>query len=146
MKNYYFLITSDSKDNAFEIFQKRINEKKWPIYFRTSYGKKINSGDELVFYIAGENYNSQHLVASALVEKIDIINETTIDPDKEFNYKNEVFRYLILKDIEIFNKPKNIKLILNDLQFIKNKKNYGANLVGGARKISYADFIKIKEF
>jgi predicted RNA-binding protein len=146
MKNYYCLITSDSKGSAFEIFKKRINEKKWPIYFRTSNGKKINSGDELVFYIAGENYNSQHLVANATVETIDIINETIIDPDREINYKNEVFRYLILKNVEIFNKPINIKSILNDLQFIKNKKNYGANLVGGARKISYADFIKIKEF
>ena len=102
MKNYYCLITSDSKGSAFEIFKKRIDEKKWPIYFRTSNGKKISFGDELVFYIAGENYNSQHLVANAIVESIDIINETTIDPDREIYYNNEVSRYLILKNIEIF--------------------------------------------
>lgn len=146
MKNYYCLITSDSKESAFEIFKKRISERKWPIYFRTKYGKEIKIGDELVFYIAGTNYNSQHLVANSLVESIDIINEVIVDPDKEINYGNEIFRYLILKNVEIFKKPLNIKTILNDLIFIKNKEKYGANLVGGVKKINYDDFIKIKNF
>lgn len=146
MKNYYCLITSDSKHSAYETFNRRINEKKWPIYFKTNYSKKINPEDELIFYIAGKNYNSQNLVGNAVVESVEIINETVIDPDKEINYRNEIFRYLILKNIEIFAKPINIKTLLHDLIFIKNKKNYGANLVGGVRKISYADFIKIKKF
>jgi hypothetical protein len=55
-----------------------------------------------------------------------------------------VMRYLIFDDILFFKKPKNIKLILNNLNFIKNKKHYGANLVGGVTKLNLKDFKTIK--
>ena len=34
----------------------------------------------------------------------------------------------------------NIKSILDNLNFIKNKKHYGVTLVGGVSKIKYEDF------
>ena len=143
MKNYYCLTTSDSKfEFAFEIFNKRIKEKKHPLYFSTPYLNEIKEKDEVVFYIAGNNINSQTFVASAEIAFIDNLTETIIDPDKK---RNVIIRYLNLENILIFKNPKKIKLILDKLKFIKNKKHYGTNLVGGVTKIYPEDFIIIKD-
>ena len=143
MKNYYCLTTSDSrKENAFDIFKKRIEEKKFPLYFKTPYLDQINEKDHVVFYIAGEYTNSQTFVASAEISIIDNITDTIVDPDKT---RYIVTKYLILKNIYMFEKPKKIKPILNKLKFIKNKKHYGTNLVGGVTKIYAEDFSIIKD-
>lgn len=142
MKSYYCLITSDSKhENAFKIFKKRIEEKKYPLYLKTPHLNEIKEKDQVVFYIAGKQINSQTFVACAEVSLIDDLLTTTIDPDKNTNL---IVKYLTLEKIFFFKYPKKIKLILNELGFIKNIKHYGVNLVGGVTKISHQDFIKIK--
>lgn len=143
MKNYYCLTTSDSrKENAFDIFKKRIEEKKFPLYFKTPYLDVIKEKDQVVFYIAGEYKNSQTFVASAEIALIDNITDTIVDPDKT---RNVVIKYLVLENILIFKKLKKIRPILDKLKFIKNKKHYGTNLVGGVTKIYAEDFNIIKD-
>ena len=46
----YCLITTDSKEEAYDIFLKRINERKWPLYERTSHIKEFMERDNLVLY------------------------------------------------------------------------------------------------
>lgn len=143
MKNYYCLTTSDSEfEIAFEIFRKRIKEKKHPLYLNTPHLKEIKEKDEVVFYIAGKKKNSQTFVASAEIYFIDNFTDTVVDPDKK---RNLIIRYLNLENILIFKEPKKIKLIIDKLNFIKNKKNYGTNLVGGVTKIYREDFDIIKD-
>lgn len=141
MKSYYILVTSDyHQTTAYEIFINRIKEKKFPLYLNTHNLKIIKKDDEILFYIAGKNFNSQSFVAKSVIDKIEILKEVIIDADKN---KNIVNRYLILKDVEIFKEIKKIKSILNDLNFIKVKRFYGAYLVGGVIKINNEDFNKI---
>lgn len=141
MKSYYILVTSDyHQTTAYEIFINRIKEKKFPLYLNTHNLKIIKKDDEILFYIAGKNFNSQSFVAKSVIDKIEILKEVIIDADKN---KNIVNRYLILKDVEIFKEIKKIKSILDDLNFIKVKRFYGAYLVGGVIKINNEDFNKI---
>jgi hypothetical protein len=84
--------------------------------------------------------NAQSFVGKSIVEEIEISKEIEVDADK---ITNEVSRYLIFKDIEEFKEAKKIKFILNELNFIINKKHYGAYLLGGVIKISDNDFKKI---
>jgi predicted RNA-binding protein len=143
MKNYYCLVTSDARyEIAYEIFGKRIKEKKYPLYLRTPHLNEIKEKDEVVFYIAGNNTNSQTFVASAEIVLIENLSDTVVDPDKK---KNVINKYLILEKILIFEKPKQIKLIIDKLKFIKNKTHYGTNLVGGVTKIHLEDFNIIKD-
>lgn len=143
MKNYYCLITSDARyEIAYEIFEKRIEEKKYPLYLRTPHLNEIKEKDEVVFYIAGNNTNSQTFVASAEIATINNLTDVVVDPDKKNNVIN---KYLILEKILIFKEPKQIKPIIDKLKFIKNKKHYGTNMVGGVTKIYLEDFNTIKD-
>ena len=141
MKNFYILVTSDyNEKNAYNIFKNRIKEKKFPLYLRTPNLEIIKKYDEILFYIAGKYMNAQSFVGKSIVEEIEISKEIEVDADK---ITNEVSRYLIFKDIEEFKEAKKIKFILNELNFIINKKHYGAYLLGGVIKISDNDFKKI---
>lgn len=133
----YCLITTDSKEQAYDIFLKRINERKWPLYERTSHINEFMKRDNLVFYIAKNGKNSKSLVASASVNKVEKLNDVVIDPDNKFKLLSY---YLHLENILIFKKPIGIKELVNNLEFIKNKKNYGLALLAGVVKISQNDF------
>ena len=136
MKNYYCLITSDTKIKyATDIINSRLKEKKFPLYEKTPFLKK---NDEVVFYLAGTGKNSQSFVASAKISCVEIFNKTEVtDPD---NNNQIVIKYLNFNNIKFFKKLVNIKSIFNNLNFIKNKKHYGVNLVGGVAKINFDDF------
>ena len=139
MKNYYCLITSDTKIKyATDIINSRLKEKKFPLYKKTPFLNEIKKNDEVVFYLAGKGENSQSFVATAKILSIETIDNTAvIDPD---NNNKIVIKYLNLDNINFFEKKINIKSILDNLNFIKNKKHYGVTLVGGVSKIKYEDF------
>lgn len=141
MKNFYILITSDyNQKSAYEIFKNRLREKKFPLYVRTPNLDTISIDDEILFYIAGKNLNAQSFVGKSTISQIQISKELIVDADKT---KNLVNRFLIFKDIELFKNSKKIKVILNELNFIKIKKHYGLYLLGGVVKINKDDFQKI---
>ena len=131
-ESFYCLTTSDANSDAYTIFKRRIDEKKWPMYWSTKYQNTIKDGDKLIFYIAGVNKFRQCFVASAKVEKISHEKETTIDPDK---VQVQVTSYIHITDIKLFKEEVFIKNILSNLNFIQNKKNYGLYFVGGVTKI-----------
>ena len=139
MKNYYCLVTSDTETKfARDIINSRLKEKKYPLYKKTPFLNEIKKNDDVVFYLAGKGENSQSFVATAKILSIETIDNTTvIDPD---NNNKIVIKYLNLDNINFFEKKINIKSILDNLNFIKNKKHYGANLVGGVAKINFDDF------
>ena len=81
--------------------------------------------------------NSKSLVASASVNKVEKLNDVVGDPDNKFKMLSY---YLHLENILIFKKPIGIKELVNNLEFIKNKKNYGLDMLTGVVKISQNDF------
>ena len=134
-ESFYCLTTSDANSAAYTIFNRRIDEKKWPMYWQTKYQSVIKSNDNLIFYIAGANKFRQCFVASAKVEeikRISIETETTVDPDKT---EARVTSHIYLNDVKLFKKQISIKKIMSNLKFIKNKKKYGFYFVGGITKI-----------
>tara|TARA_B100001765_G_scaffold132248_1_gene83254 strand:- start:100 stop:534 length:435 start_codon:yes stop_codon:yes gene_type:complete len=139
MSSYYCLVTSDTETKfARDIINSRLKEKKYPLYKKTPFLNEIKKNDEVVFYLAGKGENSQSFVATAKILSIETIDNTAvIDPD---NNNKIVIKYLNLDNINFFEKKINIKSILDNLNFIKNKKHYGVTLVGGVSKIKYEDF------
>ena len=72
-----------------------------------------------------------------MVSKIEGLNEITIDPDS----KNKIVKkYLFLKEIQTFKKPIKILDLIENLDFIKNKKYYGLSLLEGTAEISSKDY------
>ena len=139
MSSYYCLVTSDTETKfARDIINSRLKEKKYPLYKKTPFLNEIKKNDEVVFYLAGKGENSQSFVATAKILSIETIDNTTvIDPD---NNNKIAIKYLNFDNINFFEKKINIKSILDNLNFIKNKKHYGVTLVGGVSKIKYEDF------
>ena len=139
MSSYYCLVTSDTETKfARDIINSRLKEKKYPLYKKTPFLNEIKKNDEVVFYLAGTGENSQSFVASAKISCVEIFNKTEVtDPD---NNNQIVIKYLNFNNIKFFKKSVNIKSIFDNLNFIINKKHYGANLVGGVAKINFDDF------
>ena len=144
MSSYYCLVTSDTETKfARDIINSRLKEKKYPLYKKTPFLNEIKKNDDVVFYLAGKGENSQSFVATAKILSIETIDNTAvIDPD---NNNKIVIKYLNLDNINFFEKKINIKSILDNLNFIKNKKHYGVNLVGWVSKIKYEDFKTINK-
>lgn len=138
MKNYYALITSDSAEvKAYEIFQNRIKENRFPLYLKTPYLETIKKNDEVLFYIAGRNMHSQSFVAKSRVKEVEVLKDLYVDAD---NTKRIVNRYLLFENIIVLEKPKLIKPIIERLDFIRVKQNFGTYLVGGVVKLNDKDF------
>ena len=66
------------------------------------------------------------------IKRISNTKESTVDPDK---LEAQVTSYICLTDINLFKKEVFIKNIMDNLNFIENKKNYGLYFVGGVTKI-----------
>jgi len=143
MKNYYCLGTSDSTtENAIDILKRRLDEKKYPLYKKTPFLKDIKKDDEVVFYVAGKKNKSQNFIAFSHIKSVETPNESLIDPDKN---KYVLEKYLLFENITLLKTPIHIKAIINQLEFIKNKTNFGVYLMGGVSKITENDFNLIKK-
>ena len=135
--SYYCLISGDLSKEAFQAFRKRISEQRWPLYEKTKHINNIKINDLLIFYIGGKYSHCQSFAGEALVSKIEGLNEITIDPDS----KNKIVKkYLFLKEIQTFKKPIKILDLIENLDFIKNKKYYGLSLLEGTAEISSKDY------
>ena len=47
-ESFYCLTTSDANSDAYSIFKRRIEEKKWPMYWQTKFQSVIKPGDKLI--------------------------------------------------------------------------------------------------
>lgn len=114
-----FVITGDDAE-----FLKRISMKKWPIYSRTSHRKKLKEGDRILFYLAGES--RKKFAGSATIAS---------DLEKE----NDDFT-VALSEIKKWGKQVPILSIIESLEFIRNKSNWGIYMQGGVVSLSDKDY------
>jgi hypothetical protein len=82
--DYLIFVSSDGKKNGYEIFNDRIKQNLWPIYVKTPQLINVKIGKKIIFYIAGNGVNSQHFIASAIIDRIEDQKSTDSDPNQEF--------------------------------------------------------------
>lgn len=126
MNHWIFVI----RDEAL-VFDKRIDNKKWPLYPATKFRKYLKIGDEIIFYQAGK-YGQKFLGTAAVNSKIKLI------PDK-------IDYYIDMDKIKIWKNPPSIRNLLPKLGFIKDVSHWGLYLQGGILKSSEKDFSAIIE-
>jgi predicted RNA-binding protein len=98
----------------------------------------LKENDQIIFYIAGSSINRQTFVGNAMVEKVNLTkNNFIVDPD---DVKKQISSIIDLKNINIFKKPVGVKELIEKLDFIKNKYNWGMFFHGGIREINQKDF------
>ena len=133
--DYLIFVSSDGKKNGYDIFNDRIKQNLWPIYVKTPQLINVKIGKKIIFYIAGNGVNSQHFIASAIIDKIIDQKDANSDPNQEFK---QILFNVKFRDIKKFVNYIKIKEHLNNLSFIeKNKRKiYGLYFQGGVCKIN----------
>jgi len=120
MGNWIFVLTGTDEE-----FQRRIEMEKWPIFRKTTYRQQVHESDKVVFYKAGEG-NKKFLGTSTV--------SSELKPEGKTDF------FLNLKEIDVWKKSKPIRHMLDKLDFIKNKVQWGIYMQGGVRKLSEKDY------
>jgi predicted RNA-binding protein with PUA-like domain len=153
LKNFFIFIKSSSIDKEGQLIEgeeatlRFLNLKKWPLYDGTPNQKKLKINDQIVFYSSSTYKKPGQLIATAVVDEI--INGNSKDYIKSEIFIDKTISVTVnLKCINIFKKTITLKDIKDYLEFtkVKNDKKWGATLIGGVRKITENDFIKIMSF
>lgn len=121
MKHWIFVINDTDKE-----FQRRMGDKKWPIFHYTGNRKQIHSGDKVIFYKAG--IEGKTLLGTAKISS-ELLND-----------ENQQDYFVALDEIKVWKKPVKIKNLVDSLEFIGDKVQWGRYLQGGIREISENDY------
>lgn len=135
VNHWIFVITEYSTYNVGNIndtINELKKEKKWKIGKRTVYKRNIKKDDKIIFYVSGLNQKKFLLTAE--------LNSEFYDDS------NRIYGYVDLKNIVFFKNPVPIRPIINDLQFITNKKYWGLYFSGGICKINIYDYDTIMKY
>jgi len=143
MNNYLFIVSErmDSKGQKVtgqQVYDFLMSKKAWGLHPTTQHRSVIQSGDHVIFYLAGQGGG---FIGTATLTSGSYIDKTGESSNWWFNRSETNYR-VDLTDIEKWDRIKPIQPILNDLSFIKNKKtkSWGAYLQGGVRKITEDDY------
>lgn len=136
---YYLFILNDLEmgRNTFcyeEILDKLLTNSEWIFADVKSLRiDKFNEGDKVVIYGAGKPRR-------CFIGTFEICSKYYKLENKQDFYK--YFDYGIkIKNVDIWNKPVYIKGIKDNLEFIKDKKNYGLHLRQTSRKLEEKDYL-----
>lgn len=145
-ENHYILVTSDpylatseKLGSASILTKKRMRRALWDIYDRTSFKDKIQSGDRVCFYVAGEKSMKGYIIGYATVEEVTKKIQKT--PEHVEYLLTTPVKQLKLKDVQEI-EPINFREKFFNLKMSEgiNKKKWGAVLMGGVRRLSGEDW------
>lgn len=146
MNNYLFIVSDrlnndGQKVTGREVYDFLMSKKAWGLHPTTQHRAIVDSGDRVIFYLAGPGGG---FIGKATLSSGAYIDKTEESSDWWFNRSETNYR-VDLTDIEKWDRVKPIQPILPDLSFIKNKKtkSWGAYLQGGVRKITVDDYTAI---
>lgn len=140
--NYWIFIVTDQpklKRSAEEVYQIRMNDKFWGLKKGTPYRQSLKKGDKVVF-----SNGIKEFLGTAILDSQSF--ELDEDQKRNFSHNNNLYFTdygVLLRDIKIWEKPLEVKQLIDNLSFIKNKLQYHTHFQGGIRKISKEDYIKI---
>lgn len=142
MNYWIFTVTShkegDETFTAEEVFNQRMEDCFWGLGERSPNRQNLSEGDKVVYYIGVPRkvFGGTVTLASASFK----LN----DPQKkQYGHGKEFYTSdygVLLKDIEIWHKPKSVEEVVPHLKFIENKQFWGAYFQGGVRQITEEDF------
>ena len=121
-KNYWIFVIKNTDDE----FKRRMERKSWPIYSYTVNRKKIQPGDGVAFYKAGEG----NKVLLGTAETASAIK----GKEGEIDYTVD------LRNIVVWKKHVLMKPLVCKLDFVDNKDQWGLYMQGGAIRISKKDY------
>jgi hypothetical protein len=114
-----------------EDFDERIETGKWPIFKLTHHRNRLKKGDIVLFYLGGKP-NKKILGTGVLGSRL------KPEPGDEFSVE--------LADVEIWDEPLSMKEMVESMDFIKNKKNWGIYFQGGITPLPQKDYERILNF
>lgn len=146
---YFILICSDGWDSsestisAFDVAHIRLKHAQWPIYRHTPQKKVLKEGDACFFYVAGNKKHSQCIIAEAKISEV--VDSSRLSQDDLYVklISDIPEKILQLRAIKKYDNPVDIRGLIDSLDFIASKKNWGSYFQGGCKRISKADFKKI---
>jgi len=112
--------------NTDQEFMRRMERKTWPVFGYTVNRKKIQPGDRVVFYKAGEG--NKELIGTA--ETASAIK----GEEKEIDYAVE------LRNISVWKKKVLMKPLVAKMSFVTHKAQWGLSMQGGVIRISEKDY------
>jgi len=111
MSKWIFVTTADIEE-----FNRRMDEKRWPIYKHTPHKSQLRDGDDVVFYMGGnggQKFLGKGTISSSLVHD-------------ERNY------HVPISNVIVWKKPVAIRPMIPELRFIFRKDaRWGVHLQGG---------------
>ena len=141
--NYYVLVVNRTENvhggwiSARELATRRLAQKSWGLYERTTHRKRIAPQDKLLVYLAGAH--QMVFFATATVESITHEGGGIVDGMDALT--ETPASTLKLTDIRLFKVLPKISDLKDRLQFIpKGTSKWGVALQGGLKRISKADY------
>ena len=127
--------------SGFDVAQRRLRDREWPLYKNTRNRSVVTSGDRLMFYVAGTGVNRMCVVATATVVKIEkILTPSSYHERKELCVP---FADLLIRldQVVILPSPVSFRARLSGLDCRPtNMGKWGAILQGGCRRLTDRDF------
>ena len=103
----------------------------WPIGKKTPNRKKLSKGDRVLFYQGGEH-------GGKIIGSAELASDLTQD-------EGHVYDFVMIRSIEFWKKPVEIRTIMKEMSFVKNVKHWGLYFRGGVVRISSGDYKLITE-
>lgn len=142
MSNWIFITTNQKTDarsyTAREIYEQRMKDNFWGLGERTPNRGNLESGDRVVFYLGTpECVFAGTAVADSPSYKLSQQERQKLSRgnpifDAEYGIK--------LRDIRIWETPKPVPELVDDLNFIANEEYWGVYFQGGVRGITDRDY------
>lgn len=112
---------------------------------------KLNLGDKILIYLSQQRLETQEVLPPVISGAYEVISDAFEDDKVKFlappRLVDESFPLRVkLKPLHIMAKPLEFKPLINDLEFITNKKNWASHLQGRSiREIPEADYLLINK-
>lgn len=144
-KNHFVLIKKSGFDvnqsfkSAKDSTNLLLDAELWPLYKNTRCQHMVKAADRVLFYLAGEEPEGRHIVASAIIKSVE---DWSMMHRSGYPLLLEDIpsKVLMLTDIERFMSPIDVKQHLDKLSFIPaNRQKWGVAFMGGMRAISEKD-------
>ena len=140
--NYYIFITNnaglETQVSASHIVATLTTNGFWLTYGRAPYRKLYKRGDKVLFYVAGKGaryFAGNAEIAGPLAEASD--DEILLANDLGLDGFNE---RIPLEAVHFWKEPVPIAPLIENLAFIKDKKNYGLHFRQAAARIGADDY------
>jgi hypothetical protein len=145
-QNYLLVVTTSQRWDGgsvpgFDLAERRLRDREWPLYKNTRNRSVIRSGDQLMVYVAGKGLNSTSVVATATVRKIEKILTPSLYHERKELCVPFADLLIRLDQVVILPSPVPFRAMLSELDCRPtNMAKWGAILQGGCRRLTDHDF------